>query len=221
MSTFATSPQNNSLCPLRGVNDEATLTSDRQSTDGRHDLSDDETKKDGLGERDVPVLTSYDDSESSIDLEEKGTGAVVLPWRVKVPALVLVIFFTRKPSSHSECPLSLTCHLLLNQWAATTPNLPSPRSKAPSANKSPASPTRNTASSRHRTNSSTESCPSFRGSSSTTTARPLVRSFRRALFCWVRWLGRSVGKGHRSRCEYLRRVGVVHSMERLTLLFVG
>lgn len=89
-----------------------SLTFDRQSRVSGHDLSDDETKKGDLGERDVPVLTSSDDSESSIDLEQKGTGAVVLPWRVKVPALVLVIFFTRQypPLSSSNITLTaITC----------------------------------------------------------------------------------------------------------------
>jgi hypothetical protein len=55
--------------------------------------------KQAFGASGVAVLKGDDDSESSVDLQERGTGAVVLPWRVKVPALVLVIFFTCKPSA--------------------------------------------------------------------------------------------------------------------------
>ncbi|KAJ9092414.1 hypothetical protein QFC20_007369 [Naganishia adeliensis] len=105
MSAFATSPHPISLDPMYGVNNDSSPTFDRQSRDSRHALSDDDGKKGGLGGNDVPVLASGEDFESSIDLEEKGTGAVVLPWRVKVPALVLVIFFTLG-SNYTQSSLS-------------------------------------------------------------------------------------------------------------------
>jgi hypothetical protein len=55
-----------------------------------------ETKKDLSLEEDLPTSPLHEDSGSSIDLLEPGTGAVVLPWRVKVPAMLCVIFFTCK-----------------------------------------------------------------------------------------------------------------------------
>jgi hypothetical protein len=69
--------------------------SHRPSWTGSQKSSEDETKQ-APGPSGLAVLNGEDDSDSSIDLQEKGTGAVVLPWRVKVPALVLVIFFTCK-----------------------------------------------------------------------------------------------------------------------------
>lgn len=70
----------------------------RSSLTDSPEISDDETKKaDPLDSpTGLAVLNDEDGSGSSIDLQEKGTGAVVLPGRVKVPALVLVIFFTRE-----------------------------------------------------------------------------------------------------------------------------
>lgn len=105
MSTLSTTPHRNvSLDPMYGVHHDTSLTFDRPTTTDEHDLSDDELKKTGLTDGEVPVLSEGDGTESSIDLEEKGTGAVVLPWRVKVPALVLVIFFTCKPFRlHLSC----------------------------------------------------------------------------------------------------------------------
>ena len=71
----------------------------------------------------VAVLNGDSDVDSSIGLQEGGTGAVVLPWRVKVPALVLVIFFTRK-----HFPSRLTSKVRLTrlrlQLAATTLRVP-------------------------------------------------------------------------------------------------
>lgn len=71
----------------------------------------------------VAVLHGDSDADSSIGLQEGGTGAVVLPWRVKVPALVLVIFFTRKHFvSRLTSKVRLTrCQL---QLAATTLRVP-------------------------------------------------------------------------------------------------
>jgi hypothetical protein len=110
MSTFGTTPHRNvSLDPMYGANHDTSLTFDGQPKTDDHDMSDDEGKKEGLTGAGVPVLTAGQDSDSSIDLEEKATGAVVLPWRVKVPALVLVIFFTRKPFTYMPCILSRLC----------------------------------------------------------------------------------------------------------------
>ncbi|GHJ90284.1 hypothetical protein NliqN6_6686 [Naganishia liquefaciens] len=54
----------------------------------------------------VAVLNNGDhDADSSMGLQESGTGAVVLPWRLKVPALVLVIFFTLG-SNYTQSSLS-------------------------------------------------------------------------------------------------------------------
>lgn len=106
--------RNVSLDPMYGINHDTSLTFDGQPKTDDHDMSDDEVKKEGLNGTGVPVLTAGEDSDSSIDLEEKGTGAVLLPWRVKVPALVLVIFFTRKlstymPFIHANLTLAMCC----------------------------------------------------------------------------------------------------------------
>lgn len=53
-----------------------------------------ESKKDYSLDGNLPDSSQQEDSESSIDLLEPGTGAVVLPWRVKIPAMICVIFFT-------------------------------------------------------------------------------------------------------------------------------
>lgn len=70
------------------------------SRTGSQKSSDDEPKQ-AYEASGLAVLNGDEDSDSSVDLQEKGTGAVVLPWRVKVPALVLVIFFTCKSSTPS------------------------------------------------------------------------------------------------------------------------
>jgi hypothetical protein len=72
--------------------------SHRPSWMGSQKSSEEETKL-APGPSGLAVLNGQNDSDSSIDLQEKRTGAVVLPWRVKVPALVLVIFFTCKSTS--------------------------------------------------------------------------------------------------------------------------
>lgn len=95
------------------------------SRTGGHKTSGEETDKlHAMGlPTGVAVLNGDSDAYSSIDLQERGTGAVVLPWRVKVPALVLVIFFTRKHfASRLMSKLRLTRFRL--QWAATTPRVP-------------------------------------------------------------------------------------------------
>lgn len=80
------------------MNEDGTMygKDDRQPGVSPLDLSDDEVKKAESPVGELPVLSADEDSSSSIDLQQSGTGAVVLPWRVKVPALVFVIFFTRK-----------------------------------------------------------------------------------------------------------------------------
>ncbi|KAJ9094957.1 hypothetical protein QFC21_005749 [Naganishia friedmannii] len=64
-----------------------------------------ETKKEHSVDGDLSPPSLQEDSGSSIDLLEPGTGAVVLPWRVKVPAMMCVIFFTLG-SNYTQSSLS-------------------------------------------------------------------------------------------------------------------